>query len=129
MILASLMKICSSVSTEIANIILISTESSALEIIRDFVALTIVAELDSIYASTMKSNSIREKVDNKILFYDMQKEKTAKKGFWFWLWTIVYQILRNLYMCVYYYFMPFLVPLICFIPFFKTFISDRFSNI
>lgn len=50
MIYISLMKIFSSLFTEIVNITLISSEDESLEIIKDFVALTIIADLDSLYA-------------------------------------------------------------------------------
>ena len=48
------MKIFSSIFTEIANILLISTEKETVEIVKDFVALTIIAELDTLYAHTIK---------------------------------------------------------------------------
>ena len=58
MIAASLMKFLSSLFAEIVNICLISSETAVLDIIKDFVALTIIAELDSIYATVV---SKREK--------------------------------------------------------------------
>jgi hypothetical protein len=50
MVIVSLMKFASSIFTEIANILLITSEDNTLDIIKDFVALTIIAELDSLYA-------------------------------------------------------------------------------
>ena len=56
MVLVSLMKMGSSFYTEICNILLISSENNTLDIIKDFVALTIIADLDSIYAKTLKND-------------------------------------------------------------------------
>ena len=53
MILVCLMKIVSSFFTEFVNILLISSEDEALDIVKDFVVLTIIAELDSIYCKTV----------------------------------------------------------------------------
>ena len=50
MILISLMKFISTLFTEIANILLISSENTSIEIIRSCVALRIIAELDSLFA-------------------------------------------------------------------------------
>ncbi len=43
MIAVSWMKIVSSLFTEVANILLISSEDKTLDIIKDFVALTVIA--------------------------------------------------------------------------------------
>ena len=72
------MKIFSSLFTEIVNIFLISTEDKTVDIIKDFVALTIISELDSFYAMTIKANSIRDRVANKILYCDKNKEILAR---------------------------------------------------
>ena len=70
MILTSIMKILSSVFTEVCNIFLISSEEKTLDIIKDFVALTIIAELDSLYVKTIKFCSVRERMEGKKLYYD-----------------------------------------------------------
>jgi hypothetical protein len=50
MIVVSILKILSSLVTEITNIMLISSEKETLDLVKDFVALTIIAEFDSLYA-------------------------------------------------------------------------------
>lgn len=57
---------------------LISTETETLDIIKDFIALTIIAELDSLYVNTIKGSSIKDRVDGKILYFDIEKEKKTK---------------------------------------------------
>ena len=74
MILVCFMKIFSTIFTEFVNILLISTETKTIEIVKDFVALTIIAELDSLYALTIKGNTIRDRVDGKVLYIDKTKK-------------------------------------------------------
>ena len=112
MIFITMMKIGSSVFTEIANILLISTEDNTLDIIKDFVALFVIAEIDSIYAKTMKNNSMREGIEGRILTYQESLGEKARVGLCYHMWRPVYAMFKHTYVCIYFYFMPFLVPVI-----------------
>ena len=107
MLIICLMKIFSTIFTELANILLITTKTSSLEIIRSCVALRIIAEFDALYAQTIHSDSIRDRV-KRSLYYDRTKENKAMHGITYTFWHFIYMALFFFYIAFYYYFMHFL---------------------
>jgi hypothetical protein len=109
MIMIAMMKLLSVLFTEITNILLISSESKSLDIIKDFVALTVVAQLDNFYALTIHDNTVRERVEGKVMLYDQSKVEAAKQGLGHKIGHFFFSIDLSIYVSFYFYFMPFLV--------------------
>lgn len=63
MVMISLMQFSGALATEIINIILICTQDSVKDVIMNFIALGVIAEIDDIYAKTLYQNRIKKELE------------------------------------------------------------------
>lgn len=64
----SLMQFSASLFTEIANICLICGQSTTMDVIMNFIALGIIAEIDDYYASSIKNFKLKEALNSLPVF-------------------------------------------------------------
>eukprot|EP00347_Sterkiella_histriomuscorum_P004136 403361618 len=116
MIIVSLMQFLGSFGTEVVNIFLICQQDTVQDVIMNFIALGVIAEIDDIYAGTLYNNEIKNKLEAGEISLLIKDHKPVQP-FYASRWnpiTWIHGVLRCYYECYYYYFMPFTVIVITF---------------
>jgi len=116
MIVISLMQFLGAILTEMINIFLICQQDSVQNVIMNFIALGVIAEIDNIYAGTLYNNESKKEIEDGTVTLMINDKKPACPIYTSrWLpSTWVHGLLRLFYECYYYYFMPFSVLVISF---------------
>ncbi|CDW74572.1 UNKNOWN [Stylonychia lemnae] len=118
MIIISLMQFLGAIGTEVINIFLICQQDSVQNVIMNFIALGVIAEIDNIYAGTLYNNSSKKLIEDNDEKVNLQiNDKKPVRSYYskrFRLSTLVHGVLRLFYETYYYYFMPFSVIVITF---------------
>ena len=116
------MKWIGGIFTEIVNIIIIIRSESVTDIVKDFIALGIIAEIDDYVGKSLKLVDLEEEIDQAKIEYptrqiyassDFKLLKEMKSYSFGRRWSmrlmlIGYKIINLLYTSVYFYFTPFL---------------------
>jgi hypothetical protein len=116
------MKWMGGIFTEIVNIIIIIRSETVTDVVKDFIALGIIAEIDDYVGKSLKLVDLEEEIDKAEIKYlstqsyrsDDTKinEELAKYSFLrqlvMRLMLVGHKIIQFLYTSVYYYFTPFL---------------------
>jgi hypothetical protein len=63
MLTLGVMQLIGAVGTEIVNITLICQQTNAQDIIMNFIALGVIAEIDDIYANTLYNNTFKNRIE------------------------------------------------------------------
>lgn len=110
MVIISVMQFIGALGTELVNIFLICQQNSVRDVIMNFIALGVIAEIDDIYARTFYSSKIKNDIEGgiKLIINDKEPARSEYTNPWRPT-TIVHGITRTFYECYYYYFMPFSV--------------------
>ncbi|CDW76919.1 UNKNOWN [Stylonychia lemnae] len=110
MLLISLMQVVSAFATELLSILLICNQDSVSNVLMNFIALGVIAEIDDIYARSLYQNNIKEEIESGFTLtiredqpVRQQYKRRCRIEF------ILYKIWRFLFEIYYYYFMPFTV--------------------
>ncbi|CDW75959.1 UNKNOWN [Stylonychia lemnae] len=125
MIFISLMQFFGAFGTELINIFLICQQGSVQDVIMNFIALGVIAEIDNIYANTLYNNYSKKLIEDSdgkpgLQINDqvpVRKQYSNKCS----IATQIHGLLRLFYETYYFYFMPFSVIVI-------TFFSDLFDS-
>ena len=109
MLIVSLMQFSGAFGTEIINIILICNQDGVQDVLMNFIALGVIAEIDDYYAGTLYKNAVKDRIEDVELIIDESKpEDNAPYQKWYPI-SILYHVMMTFYKCVYYYFTPFSV--------------------
>lgn len=125
--LIAAMKLLGSFLTELLNMQRITTASSVEDVVKDFVAFIIIAEIDDIIGRTLKAIDIKESIENQNITYDRELEdisffqycnnfltnmncgdpmlKTLEMVFQF-IAMVIYKVIVTVYVIFYFYFFP-----------------------
>ncbi len=129
MLLVSLMQLIGALLTELICIFLICSQDSVQNVIMNFVALGVIAEIDDIYARTLYQNRIKQEIeDGKALDTTLPNQITSER--WFHPTKAFFSVIFTFYQTYYYYFMPFTVIALTYIqellriPEFRAFLEQ-----
>eukprot|EP00347_Sterkiella_histriomuscorum_P012935 403366655 len=116
MMIISLMQFLGAFGTEVVNIFLICQQNTVQDVIMNFIALGVIAEIDDIYANTLYNNEIKNKLEAGEISLLIKDHKPVHAFYASRLNPItwIHGILRCFYECYYYYFMPFTVIILTF---------------
>lgn len=110
MLLVATMQLMGALFTEIINIYLICSLNTVADILVNYIALGVIAEIDNIYAKTLQHNPLRKMIaDGYSLTYD---EKKPSRSGYLKRWNVsamFYKMIKMFYECYYFYFMGFTV--------------------
>ncbi|CDW89402.1 UNKNOWN [Stylonychia lemnae] len=116
LITVSVMQFFSAFGTEHVNILLICTQYSVKDVIMNFIALGVIAEIDNIYARTLQNNSIKKKIeDPDYIPLNLEHTPTLGPHKWYFPARVWHWIVMTFYQCYYYYFMPYTALLVSYI--------------
>tara|TARA_B110000285_G_scaffold231151_1_gene299168 strand:+ start:985 stop:1419 length:435 start_codon:yes stop_codon:yes gene_type:complete len=129
------MKLLGSFLTELLNMQKITTAGSVEDVVKDFVAFIIIAEIDDIIGKTLKAIDMRDSIDNQNITYEKDLEdisffehcdkflrdmncgdpvlQTMEVIFQF-LAMLIYKLITTVYVIFYFYFFPLLSILFVF---------------
>ena len=101
--------------TVIVNIFLICGQTEIMDTIFNFIALGVISEIDNYYYESLPPTRLKNFVQN-----DCLKIKNRKLDFWERTrlgkaLRIDYKLLRIFYVSLYYYFTPFITPMITYL--------------
>jgi len=115
MLALTIMQFIGGIGTEIVSIVLICNQDTVQEIVMNFIALGIIAEIDDLYASTLYQNKIKEEIEDgkELTIDDDQPAKEIYRNKWYPS-AILHKIFKTFYESYYYYFMPFTILIITF---------------
>ena len=111
------MQFLGAIGTEMINIFLICQQDSVQNVIMNFIALGVIAEIDNIYADTLYNNASKKEIEDETVSLMINDRKPARPNYnsRFRPSTWAHGILRLFYECYYYYFMPFTVIVLTFL--------------
>ncbi|CDW81844.1 UNKNOWN [Stylonychia lemnae] len=110
MLMVSGMQFVGAFFTEIINIYLIASQNTVADVLINYIALGVIAEIDNIYAKSLQHNTMRAMIADGVTL-EYNEENPARPGYQKnkSLAKILYKIIRVYYESYYYYFMPFTV--------------------
>lgn len=124
------MKLIGAFSTELLSMFKINTASSVSDVVKDFIAFVIIAEIANIIAQTVKSTDKQDSLNNQDIKFDKKLENKSlfqhseefmgriNKGNWegimVFLATLLYKLVNTIYITFYYYFFPLLAIFLLF---------------
>ena len=116
MIMISMLQLTAAFLTEVLSILLICSQDSVQNVLMNFIALGVIAEIDNIYARSLYQNAIKDEIEQGITLTitEDQPVRQSYKSKCSILY-LVYRLKRIIFEVLYYYFMPFLVIAITFI--------------
>eukprot|EP00347_Sterkiella_histriomuscorum_P003827 403362788 len=116
MISISLMQLISALATEVISIILICSQDTVQNVIMNFIALGVIAEIDDIYARSLYQNKIKQEIEEGVTLQidELNPARPEYKSMCQFSF-IIYKALRTAYESYYYYFMPFTVIAVSYI--------------
>ena len=102
------MKLCGALFTEIVNILLICNQKTIMECVMNFIALGVIAEVDDLYAKSLKNVRIKEALeeDNLPKIYK-GGTKNFEKTLFIYFQRLIFFLGKFFFVVIYYYFMPF----------------------
>ena len=114
MLLISLMQFVASLATETINILLICAQDDVQDILMNYIALGVIAEIDDYYASTQTNDPIKNIVEDVELTINEEAFKAERvDSEWRMISTWIYKVfMRTFYQSYYFYFMPLTVIII-----------------
>lgn len=114
--LIAMMKLTSSVLTEIINIFLICGQNTIMDCIMNFIALGIICEIDKHYASSLRNFKLAKSLDRPpVIKFHSKSFNYSEKSIFVGLVRAFYKVAKTLYVSFYYYFFPFLSIYITFV--------------
>ena len=115
-ILISFMQQYAALYTELVNIILICGSPNILEVILNFVALWVIADIDDQYSEALQDFTLKKALRHKPVITNKSKDIPFKNRNCKGKAIRIYYILnRIMYISFYYYFTPFLTVLLTYI--------------
>jgi len=108
----ALMQITAAIFTEIINIAVISQSNTTIEVIMDYIALGIIAEIDTLFADRIQMHifkSIKESENWHPYKQYRDKELKSRRDCCNKTYFIIFKVFKLIYACFYFYFFPFLV--------------------
>eukprot|EP00347_Sterkiella_histriomuscorum_P014457 403360793 len=110
MLLIASMQLVGSFLTEFINIYLICAQNSVLDILINYIALGVIAEIDNIYAKSLEHHPLRIMIDKGVtLTFDENKAVRPGYNSNKSIAKIFYLVVKVFYESYYYYFMTFTV--------------------
>jgi hypothetical protein len=106
----ALMQMSGAVLTEFINLFNIYKKWSYEDIITNFIAYGVIAEVDDYFAGTIKKRILKQSAFDDAS-YKIHEDKNHSEGLRALLMTpskLIYYTLERFYRCVYYYFLPFI---------------------
>ena len=77
--LISLMQLSSALGTEIINIALICAQDTVKDVIMNFIALGVIAEIDNFYAGTLTNNPIKNQIGDVALDFESEEDEAGDR--------------------------------------------------
>ena len=152
--LIAFMKLFGAFFTEFINMVKITTAGTVDDVVKDFIAFAIIAEIDNILGQTLKSVDKKDSLDSQDVKYDKKLESKSflqhcedfiarvncgasrenMEGVFIFLAMVFYKLVNTVYIIFYFYFFPMLIVFLIFMRDSKTYeietidIIESFSN-
>jgi hypothetical protein len=103
------MKLCGALFTEVVNILLICNQKTIMECVMNFIALGVIAEVDDLYAQSLRNVRISEALEeDKLPKVYKGGTKNFEKTLFIYFQRLIFWIGKFFFVVIYYYFMPFM---------------------